>query len=367
MNKEHFNELIGKYLENFSNINDVNEEYYKWVAVKHFKDNWDIDAENFADMFKEAISETSNLINNHIVQPGNGIIKLAERPELTDVVKNLFRDLFYSDDSGDIDKRQDRIETFSGSVNALLDEYEPGKWKYRQDLRCVLVYLNLFAPDKNYFFKATQAKEFMYCVEYGDDFGSGLNFRLSKYYRMCDWLVEQIKSMPELIKTHKDRMTEDMFEEDDYHILAFDIIYCGVTYHLFRDIVYTPPKINAKKKEEKAILEEAKIELTRLSDEFESLVSERASYDDFSAVGMKIEQKLLGKGTVSAHQGRYITVKFETNEKKFLLPNAFVSGFLKTDDESIAKLLSDMSILDDKIDTVRDKINDLQKLVKKKE
>lgn len=30
------------------------DEKYKWEAVKHFQDHWNIDAENFGDMFKIA-------------------------------------------------------------------------------------------------------------------------------------------------------------------------------------------------------------------------------------------------------------------------------------------------------------------------
>ena len=153
MNNEHLSKLISKYLSNFSLINEENQEYYKWEAVKHFQDHWDIEASDFADMFKESISKTSNLINNHIVQPANGIIKLAERTDLTDEVRNLFRYLFYTDDSGIIEQRQERIEKFSDSINTLLDQYEPGKWKYKQDLRSVLLYLNLLHPKKITFIK----------------------------------------------------------------------------------------------------------------------------------------------------------------------------------------------------------------------
>ena len=116
-------------------------------------------------MFKESVSKTSNLINNHIVPPANGIIKLAERPEVAEEIRSSFRELFYTDDSGNIDQRQDRIERFSDSVNVLLDKYEPGKWKYRQDFRSVLFYLNLFAPGENYLYKATQAREFMFIFQ----------------------------------------------------------------------------------------------------------------------------------------------------------------------------------------------------------
>ena len=363
MNNAHLNRLIDNYLKNFNTINDDNnQEYYKWEAFKHFKDIWDIEAEDFAGMFKEAVSKTSNLINNHIVQPANGIIKLAERTELTEEIRTLFRTLFYTDDGGDINKRQDRIEEFADSINDLLDKYEPGKWKYRQDLRSVLFYVNLFAPDKNYLFKATQAREFMYCVEYGDDFGTGQDFHLSKYYRMCDWLVEQIKSIPDLIKAHRDRITEKMYSEDDYHILAFDIIYSGVVYNLYHGInIYRPTKANAKEREEKARIEAAESELKELTGELEELLSERAAYDDFSAVGLKIEHRMFGSGTISSQQGGYITVSFPVGDKKFMLPTSFTAGFLRTNDAEITELLSTMSELDERISNVRAGIREIQR------
>ena len=69
MNKENLNKLISNYVSNFDYINnDKNREYYKWEAVKHFQEHWDIDAPDFAAMFKESVKETYNLINNRIVK-----------------------------------------------------------------------------------------------------------------------------------------------------------------------------------------------------------------------------------------------------------------------------------------------------------
>lgn len=39
-----------------------NDEMYKWEAVKYFQDHWDIEAENFGDMFKQATDKTFNLL-----------------------------------------------------------------------------------------------------------------------------------------------------------------------------------------------------------------------------------------------------------------------------------------------------------------
>ena len=81
----------------------------KWKAVYHFKKNFDIKAENFYEMFKYAMSESSIIINNGTVQPINGILKLiSHEPE---TMRSLFS-MLYEDDGGDLDKRQDRIEKF---------------------------------------------------------------------------------------------------------------------------------------------------------------------------------------------------------------------------------------------------------------
>ena len=38
------------------------DEKYKWEAIKHFQDHWNIDAENFGEMFKQATDKTFNLL-----------------------------------------------------------------------------------------------------------------------------------------------------------------------------------------------------------------------------------------------------------------------------------------------------------------
>lgn len=38
------------------------DEKYKWEAVKHFQDNWNIDAANFGEMFIEATRKHYNQI-----------------------------------------------------------------------------------------------------------------------------------------------------------------------------------------------------------------------------------------------------------------------------------------------------------------
>ena len=352
MNRENLNKLISNYMSNFDYINnEVNMEYYKWEAVKHFQDHWDIDAPDFAAMFKECVKETYNLINNRIVQPTNGIIKLAEKPEVTEVIRQMFRDLLV-DDNGDIDKRQNKIYAFLEKADELLNTYYKGSWKYAQDMRTVIFYLCLLEPEKNYMFKATQAREFMYCVEYGKDFRSGESFSLKNYYGMCDELVAAIKETPELVQLHNDRITEKMCADDDFHILAYDIIYSAIVYNLYNNITIVKPvhsKAQTHEQQIQAKRDELTTDLEHINAELNEALQERINYDEFSAKGLEVTHKAFGSGVVVAHNGNLLNIRFGDQEKRFQMPQGFSNGFLKTDSTEIMDMFNEMAVLDDKV------------------
>ena len=368
MNRENLDRLISNYIDNFDLINnEVNMEYYKWEAVKHFQDNWDVDAPDFASMFKESVKATYNLINNRIVQPTNGIVKLAEHPELTEAIRQMFKDLMV-DDNGDISKRQDKIYAFLAKADELLNIYYKGSWKYAQDMRTVIFYLSLLDPKHNYMFKATQAREFMYCIEYGDDFGSGENFSLKKYYAMCDELVAAIKDTPELVELHQNRMTETMWEDDDYHILAYDIIYSAIVYNLYNNITIVKPNRNKTKAQdhEKAKNEKREslsAELETVSNQLNELLMERATYDDFSAKGLLVKHKTFGEGVVISHNGNMLVIKFGEQEKRFQMPQGFSNGFLKTDSEEIMEMFNEIAKIEAEIAKAKSSISSIQRQI----
>lgn len=366
MNRTNLERLLSNYIENFDFINnETNAEYYKWEAIKHFQDNWDIDAPDFAAMFKESVKASYNLINNRIVQPTNGIVKLAERSELTETIRQMFKDLL-ADDGGDIDKRQDKIYAFLEKADELLNTYYKGSWKYAQDMRTVIFYLSFLEPEKNYMFKATQAREFMYCVEYGNDFGSGENFSLRKYYEMCDELVAAIKDTPELVELHQRRLTGTMWENDDYHILAYDIIYSAIVYNLYSNITIVKPNRNKTKAQnhEQAIQEKRdalNAELVSINENLNELLQSRANFDDFSAKGLEVSHKMFGTGIVVAHNGNMLSIKFGDQEKKFQMPQGFSNGFLKTESEEIMEMFNEIAKIDAEIVKVKNQKSSIQR------
>lgn len=367
MNRDKLNQLISNYIERFDYINNsTNMEYYKWEAVKHFQEHWDIDAPDFAAMFKECIGGTHNLINNKTVQPANGIIKLAQKPELTEVVRQMFSDLL-ADDGGDIDARQDKIYSFLEKADELLNTYYKGSWKYAQDMRTVILYLSFIEPEKNYMFKATQAREFMYCTEFGNDFGNGESFSLRKYYEMCGELVAAIKETPELLRIHNERMTDKMWPDESYHILAYDIIYSAVVYNLYNNIsIIKPARSKAQSRERQAQEKRDKLtaELEQISNKLNSALLSRASYDEFSAKGLEVTHKSFGTGVVTAHNGNTLTIRFGDQEKRFQMPQGFSNGFLKTDSVEIMEIFNELAALDSSILKLRSSKSAVEHLIK---
>lgn len=364
MNRDKLSKLISNYIANFDYINnEVNMEYYKWEAVKHFQNHWDIEATDFAAMFKEALRESSNLINNRFVQPTNGILKLAEKPELTEAVRQMFRDLLV-DDGGNIDNRQNKIYAFLAKADELINIHFKGSWKYAQDMRTVIFYLCFIDPDNNYMFKATQAKEFMYCIEYGNDFGSGENFSLRKYYEMCDELVSAIKETSELLELHKGRMCDTMWADNDYHILAYDIIYSAIVYNLYDNITIVKPtksKAQTHEQQKQQKREELSALLKQVNNDLNSALQERTNYDEFSAKGLEVYHKVFGEGIVVEHNGDLIAIRFGKQVKKFQMPQGFSKGFLRTESTEIMEMFNTMAKLDDAVSKLKSQQEYLQR------
>lgn len=361
MNLDRLEKLINIYIDKFNVINNQeHNENMKWKAVYHFKKNFDIDAPNFYEMFKYAMSESSIVINNGTVQPVNGILKLISHEEET--MRKLFA-MLYEDDEGDLEKRQDRIELFVEETNKLLEKYERGKWKYKQDFRSVLSYLTFYKPEENYFYKSSQCQPFFRYLECGEELGYGQFFKLSRYYQMCDEVRETLSNHKELMETHSMRWKLVGNPEDDLHILTFDLIYCSIVYSFYEFNKFTKiiRKTKADIEQEKI---ETEIELKRAEiEEFESqLEAEQRLLDaipEINVAGQEVKHKIFGVGKVIKQSGTYIEVEFASKTSKFIITMAFINGFLTSDDTSIVERCK-------KLESSIAKCEKLEKIIKTK-
>ena len=136
----------GGFKENFL------EEKYKWEAVKHFQDNWNIDAEDFPTMLSNALSKTGNLLAAMNFFPRRMIKQYATR--FPKDVKGLFEGLF--NESSDL---KERIDAFIAGIEYIHKQWDGnGTLNHYQTFNAVSTYLWLRYPDKYYIYKPSVAK-----------------------------------------------------------------------------------------------------------------------------------------------------------------------------------------------------------------
>lgn len=123
------------------------DEKYKWEAVKQFQDNWNIEAENFGEMFKLATNKTSNLLASGYAYPRGMIQNFAKEDD--EATRKMFRILF--DESRDL---AERVKEFMNAAEVIRINHDDGVWRnHYQNTNAISTYLWLMFPDKYYIYK----------------------------------------------------------------------------------------------------------------------------------------------------------------------------------------------------------------------
>ena len=169
------------------------DEKYKWVAVKHFQENWDIDAPNFGEMFERATAKADNLLISKNVYPAGMILSFAQADDTA--TREMFRMLY--DESRDL---TERINMFRNRAEELRQKYGNGGWKnHYQTINYISTYLWLKYPDKYYIYKYELYKK---CAELFDDSyhpkANGAAENVIGGYQMYDAIRTVLSEDPEI-------------------------------------------------------------------------------------------------------------------------------------------------------------------------
>lgn len=146
-------ELIEKYIHILEQNGDPNEAY-KYLAINTFQQNWNLDAEDFHQMFRDSFSKVSNLL----YQNSWGFIEKSAQnfPEKT---REMYRNLY--NESVEITQR---IKTFQTESEKLLPKVRQAlnrtNINAQQDERTISVYLAFRFPEKYILYKADYYKNF---------------------------------------------------------------------------------------------------------------------------------------------------------------------------------------------------------------
>ena len=199
-------EVLDYYKKDF--VKYWEEEKYKWVAVQHFQDNWNIEATDFASMLEESISQAYNLLRGGMYYASNMLCVLAKQdPEK---MRSLFR-LLYNEDR----PLAERLQSFRTGCDELLEQFrqtssEPEKAKnHYQDLRALCVYLSFEYPEKYFLFKYRMYTGFRKLIDFKEtsqEKGSEIR-KYDNYARMCQAVLEEIQADTELQQMQRIRTT----------------------------------------------------------------------------------------------------------------------------------------------------------------
>lgn len=238
---ERLNEILVEYKSDFKQKQWPNE-MYKWEAIKHFQDAWDVNAEDFGGMLEQSLAQCGNLLASSGAYPARMITYFAK--ERTEVVRSMFIDLF--DESGDYYERIARFKAKASDV--LLSIYGPDTTLHHyQTENVITTYLWLRYPDKYYIYKYSEARNVAqklhsdYVIKQGA-YASNLRNHRALYDEMC----AAIKQDSELVSLLQSSLTPACYPDPELRTLTVDVgFYTSRYVHGQPD---TPPKVGEENK-----------------------------------------------------------------------------------------------------------------------
>lgn len=338
MYREKIEEILGQYVKRFDELNEQGkgkaDAGYKWRVLDE-AGKFDLDAADLHAEFEKLTESTQKLLETNRVQPSGGIVFLLEHDGEEEFVRNSFRTLLETDDDGDLQDRQKRIEAFITDINRHLGYYLEKPDSYRQTMNSAVGYLFFHNPRNNYFYKPTTAENWAMSIEYNEDFGHGKTFSLESFYRMCEELKDALKDYPEVLELNERRMKEMNIQTDDgLHMLVYDIMACTDQYNLDENRI----KMSVKDRLARVAIRE---ERERLMDRLLKIDNRLEEIGDVRMLpdltGETVQHKKYGSGRVTSCGDGRIEVDFGKLARKFQYPDAFAKGYLSTENEADQK------------------------------
>lgn len=317
MNRSHFDQIIDNYIAQFVELNTGdNNEVYKWEIAAKFRPMMDAalaaDDTDFPAKLAAVVLLTKQTIDNKNQLAFYALTDYAQsEPQ---AVREALCQLL-TPDGGDLEARTQCFTEFLNFCESMRSKYYPDSWRYRASIRLPMMITGFYDPDHYYMYKASQAQAYADCVEFYDDWGSGAKMDLRIYHRMCDELIEAIKSHPQFSNIRDDRVKfakKPLHPDTEMHILAFDVIFCSTVYNLFEGIHYSVRNAEEKRIHLEKMNEarNARANHAEALDRMARLDYAEAFFAEKLSVGSAVTHKRFGIGTITSLSGKVIEAQF---------------------------------------------------------
>lgn len=211
MESEKIHSLLSKY-KAFVKDNGLKDELYKWQLLHKFEGRPDLTSSDFESEMK------SINYGNLIFHNAKAVIQHLASERKSKYIE-LLRYLF--DENISIEQR---VPAFMQSIESLYREIVPEtRYANNHDERTISTFLTFKNPNKYTFFKDSFYKK--YCNLLGIK-PQTVGSKYSHYLELITTLIEDyIKKDKELIALFESNVKGDVFRDEQYKILAQDILY----------------------------------------------------------------------------------------------------------------------------------------------
>ena len=221
--------LISNYIRFLQEKPSNPDEVYKWQAIKHFEQHWDINAPDFYEMFKEAFRKKDNLVD---YRPFGILEALGENYPTK--LKELLGIVYGTDD---FYTKLEKCRTFTENVIDDLKEKSNTNFSTKIDERTLSFLLTLKFPNEYTFYKRDI---YIKLCEYLGE----VSRKERKYEHFIELLTEITTyfNNPELKQLTSNFIPQGF---DEPLLLAQDIVYQNMTISsekAFRNVLDKIPK-----------------------------------------------------------------------------------------------------------------------------
>ena len=224
MENTKINLLIEEYEKEFEDRFKL--EDYKWIGIKQFQDNWDINAENFAEMLEKSIYKFNFIHIPTLNDPRGMIIEFARH--YPNEIKNMFQFLFNEDKV-----LSERLDYFKNKAEEMFKTWKnDGNGKeqdknHYQGNSAASVYLWLKYPNKYNICKYTIVKSLAEYLSLSDNlvFKRGDNNNIEISIKLYEYIKSELIKHPNLINKFKIMInsSEEYYKDNELTTLAMDI------------------------------------------------------------------------------------------------------------------------------------------------
>lgn len=204
-------EIVNKYKEYVKEYG-LKGEIYKWELLKKFKGRPDINATDF-----HAEIKTVNFSN--LIYPVGLVSIYHLAKDMMEPYRDCFKMLF--DDNTPL---AERVQNFTTETLKIYRQIVPNKgFSHHQDERTIATFLTFYDPDKYTLYKDSFYQKFCKLISVKP---KSKGEKYVHYLELVDEFIDEyIKDDEELIEIIRDNLNDECFKDENFKILAQDILY----------------------------------------------------------------------------------------------------------------------------------------------